>query len=147
MDLLPEEFGDIVVRAAADDHGHGWVAIPAALLPPEGLIPEQDRGRYVARLRDQPVATFTDPIHLTGAVDRVALRPSSAAQPATSTSAAIRLKRWLSGPVLKAARPYRELSAPHDPHLFDPAGTAAVLHELAATASTEAGGSTVITQE
>ena len=90
-----------MVRAAADDHGHGWVSIPPALLPPEGLIPEQDRERYVARLRGQPVATFTDPIHLSGAVDRVA-RPSSAAQPATSTSGAIRSKRWLSGPVLKA---------------------------------------------
>jgi hypothetical protein len=31
-----------------------------------------------------------------------------------------------------AGWPYRELTAPHDPHLFDPAGTAAVLHELAA---------------
>ena len=34
---------------------------------------------------------------------------------------------------------YRELAAPHDPHLFDPAGTAAVLHELAATVSLEHG--------
>ena len=32
---------------------------------------------------------------------------------------------------------YRELNAPHDPHLFDPAGTAAILHELASTGSTD----------
>ena len=43
LDLLPEGFGDMV-RAAAGDLGHGWVAIPPALLPPEGLIPEQGPG-------------------------------------------------------------------------------------------------------
>jgi hypothetical protein len=29
--------------------------------------------------------------------------------------------------------PYRELDAPHDPQLFDPAGLAGVLHDLAST--------------
>ena len=144
LDLLPEGFGDMV-RAAADDLGHGWVSIPPALLPPEGLIAEKDRGRYVARLRDQPVATFTDPIHLTGAVDRVArafVRCTAGdldvgGDPIEAMAVRARTEGWL----------YRELSAPHDPHLFDPAGTAAVLHELAATASTEAERSTVISQE
>ena len=142
LDLLPEWFADMV-RAASGDLRHGWVSIPPALLPPEGLIAEKDRGRYVARLRDQPVATFTDPIQLTGAVDRVArafVRCTAGAvdvggDPIEAMAVRARTEGWL----------YRELSTPHDPHLFDPAGTAAVLHELAATA--EAERSTVTSQE
>jgi pimeloyl-ACP methyl ester carboxylesterase len=141
LDLLPQAFGD-AVRAAADEHGHGWVSIPPALLPPEGVIPEEDRARYVARLRDQPVATFTEPIHLTGAVDRLPRafirctlgELDVVGDPIEPMAARARSEGWL----------YRELNAPHDPHLFDPAGTAAVLHELAATASTEPGRSTLV---
>ena len=47
LDLLPEEFGDLV-RGAADDDGHGWVPVPAAILPPEGLIAVSLRDRYIA---------------------------------------------------------------------------------------------------
>ena len=144
LDLLPEGFGDMV-RAAADELGHGRVSIPPVLLPPRGLISDKDRGRFIARLRDQPVATFTDPIHLTGAVDRVArafVRCTAGdfdvgGDPIEAIAVRARTEGWL----------YRELSAPHDPHLFDPAGTAAVLHELAATAPTKAERSTVIPQE
>ena len=82
VDLLPEGFGDMV-RATTDDLGHGWVSIPPALLPPQGLIPDKDRERYVARLRDQPVATFTDPIQLTGGrrPRRPCLRPLHSRRP------------------------------------------------------------------
>ena len=136
LDLLPEGFGDIV-RAAAGDLGHGWVSMPPVLLPPEGLIPDKDRERFIARLRDQPVATFAEPIHLTGAVDRVArafVRCTAGdldvgGDPIEAMAVRARTEGWL----------YRELSAPHDPHLFDPAGTAAVLHELATTATTSSG--------
>ena len=114
------------------------------MLPPEGLIPEEDRGRYIARLRDQPAATFTDPIQLTGAVDSVArafVRCTAgdldvAGDPIEAMAVRARTEGWL----------YRELSAPTIA-LFDPAGTAAVLHELAATAFTEAEPSTLISQE
>ena len=144
LDLLPDWFGDMV-RAAAGDLGHGWVPIPPALLPPQGLIPDKDRERFIARLRDQPATTFTDPIHLTGAVHRVPrafVRCTAGdfdvgGDPIEAMAVRARTEGWL----------YRELSAPHDPHLFDPAGTAAVLHELAATASTEAEPSTQIPQD
>lgn len=127
LDLLPEWFGDLV-RAGAGEHGHGWVSIPPDLLPPQGLIPEADRRRYVARLRDQPVATFTEPIHLTGAVERLprafvrcaAGELAVAGDPIEPMAARARAEGWL----------YRELSAPHDPHLFDVVGVAAVLDEL-----------------
>jgi len=131
LDLLPEGFG-AGVRGAADEHGHGWVTIPDAVLPPEGLIPDDVRDRYVARLRDQPVATFTEPIHLTNAVARVrrafirctGYELDVGGDPIEPMAARARAEGW----------PYLELAAPHDPHLFDPIAMAAVLNELAATA-------------
>jgi pimeloyl-ACP methyl ester carboxylesterase len=136
LDLLPEAFG-VQVRAAADERGHGWVPVPAAILPPEGLIPEENRAPYVARLLRQPVATFTEPLRLSGAIDRV---PRAFVR---CTSGEIDVGGDPIAPMAARARaagwPYRELAAPHDPHLFDPAGTAAVLHELAATASVAPG--------
>jgi pimeloyl-ACP methyl ester carboxylesterase len=135
LDLLPEAFGEIV-RAAADERGHGWLSPPDAVLPPEGLIPEADRARYVARMRAQPVATFTESIRLGGGVERLPrafVRCTGGvldlgSDPIAPMAARARAEGWL----------YRELAAPHDPHLFDPAGTAAVLHELAAAASAQA---------
>ena len=134
IDLLPEGFGALV-RAAADEHGHGWVAIPDAVLPPEGLIADELRARYVARLRDQPVATFTEPIHLAGAssdVRRAFIRCTGGeldvgGDPIEPMAARARAEGWL----------YRELSAPHDPHLFDPTATAAMLDELVTTAMSD----------
>ena len=73
LDLLPEHFGALV-RAAADEHGHGWIAIPDGVLPPEGVIVKDTVERYVGRLRDQPLATFTEPIQLTNAAARVRRR-------------------------------------------------------------------------
>lgn len=68
LDLLPPGFGETV---RADPDGDGWVRVPPAILPPEGLIPEEERAHYVARLRPQPIATFTEPLRLTGALDRL----------------------------------------------------------------------------
>lgn len=130
LDLLPEAFGDLV-RAAAVEHGYGWrIPIPPALLPPEGWIPDEERTRYVARLRDQPLATFVEPVCLTGTLDRLPrafVRCTAGdldGDPIAPFAARARAEGWL----------YRELAAPHDPQLTDPAGTAAVLDELAAAA-------------
>lgn len=136
LDLLPAAFGDMV-RARAGQQGHGWVPIPEAVLPPEGLIPDEKRSGYVARLRPQPVATFTEPIFLTGAIDRLPrafVRCTGAAldvggDPIAPFAAQAKSEGWL----------YRELVAPHDPHLFDPAGTAAVLNELDVEAGANSG--------
>ena len=134
IDLLPEGFGALV-RAGADEDGHGWVAVPDAVLPPQGLIVEEIRARYVARLRDQPVATFTEPIHLTSAsgdVRRAFIRCTGdeldvGGDPIEPMAARARAEGWL----------YRELSASHDPHLFDPTATAVLLDELAAVAESD----------
>lgn len=130
LDLLPAAFGD-VARAAAAEHGDAWrLPIPASLLPPEDLVPHEVWARYVSRLQDQPVATFIEPIHLTGAVDhlpRAFLRCTGddlgadlGGDPIAPLAARAQAEGWR----------YRELAAPHDPQLIDPAGTASLLHEL-----------------
>ena len=134
FDLLPDEFVDLA-RASADEHGDGWrVTIPTALLPPEGCIAEDERARYVNRLGGQPLASFSEPINLSGALDRLPrafvlctggnLGHNLGGDPIAPMAARARREGWL----------YRELVAPHDPQLSDPAGTAAVLDELASTA-------------
>ena len=129
LDLLPSEFGN-AVRSQADARGHGWVEIPDIVLPPVGLIPEKRRAQYVARLRPQPVATFTEPVVLTGAIERL---PRAFLR---CTAGSLAASGDPIGPMAARARaedwPYRELAAPHDPHLFDPAGIAALLNELTA---------------
>jgi pimeloyl-ACP methyl ester carboxylesterase len=137
FDLLPATFRDLA-QASADAHGDGWrVPIPPALLPPVGWIGDEERARYVARLRDQPLATFAEPLNITGAIDslrRAFVRCTGAelghdigGDPIAPAATRARREGWL----------YRELDAPHDPQLTDPAGTAAVLHELTAAAQVE----------
>ena len=91
----------------------------------------------MARLRDQPLATFAEPLRLTGAIEtlsRAFVRCTGAdlghdlgGDPIAPAAARARSEGWL----------YRELAAPHDPQLTDPVGTAAALYELTAAARTE----------
>lgn len=125
LDLLPAAFGAIV-RSSED----GWVKVPPQILPPEGRIAEDIRLSYIARLRPQPVLTFTEPVQISGAVDipRAFVRCIAGAidmrpDPIEGFADLARRSGW----------PYRELATPHDPHLFDPGATAATLHELASS--------------
>lgn len=130
LDLLPESVRELI-RAAADARGHGSLEVPDAILPPRDLVPEERRAPYVARLRPQPVATMTESLRLTGAIDRLPrafVRCTAGgldigSDPIEPHAAYARAQGW----------PYRELAAPHDPHVYDPVATAAVLHDLAAT--------------
>ena len=132
FDLLPDEFADLA-RASAVEHGDGWrVAIPPSLLPPPGWTAEDERARYIARLRVQPLATFAETVRITGALQ---LLPRAFIRCTGGD-----LGRDIGGdpiaPIATRAQrdgwSYRELLAPHDPQLTDPEGTAAVLDELAA---------------
>jgi len=132
FDLLPDEFAEIA-RASAVERGDGWrVPIPAALLPPLGWTAEDDRASYVARLRTQALASFAEAVRITGALEllpRAFIRCTGGdlgrelgGDPIEPLTARARRKGWS----------YRELLAPHDPQLTDPAGTSAVLDELVA---------------
>ena len=132
FDLLPEEFADLA-RASTVEHGDGWrVPIPPALLPPPGLTAEDDRARYIARLRAQPLASFAETVRITGALQ---LLPRAFIR-CTGGDLGGDLGGDPIAPIATRAQrdgwSYRELLAPHDPQLTDPAGTAAVLDELAA---------------
>jgi pimeloyl-ACP methyl ester carboxylesterase len=127
LDLLPNSFRDLV-SSFMDENGHGWVPVPAGILPPEGLISEDTRRDYVARLGPQPAATFTEPVRLTGAAEKLSrafvrctLSLDVGGDPIAPMAHRARAEGW----------PYRELVAPHDPQLFDPVATAKVLEELA----------------
>ncbi len=134
FDLLPEQFSEMA-QASAREHGEGWrVPIPISLVPPEGWIAEDERVRYVSRLRDQPLATFAEPVRLTGAIDglpRAFVRCTGddvgddlGGDPIGPVAARAQAEGWL----------HRELVATHDPQLTAPAATAAILHELVAAA-------------
>jgi pimeloyl-ACP methyl ester carboxylesterase len=134
LDLLPESFGDMV-RAGVGEHGALWrVPMPVDLfekLIPAGSVPDGVRADYLARVRDQPAATFMEPVQLTGTVDGVRrtfvrctqgdFAEELGGDPIEACAARARAEGW----------PYRELSAPHDPQVFDPVGTASLLEELA----------------
>jgi hypothetical protein len=80
----PASFQEVATASARERDG--WrVPIPSAVLPPEGSVSEEEQARYVGRLRDQPLATFAEPLRLTGAVEGLR-RASCAAPRAGSTS-------------------------------------------------------------
>jgi pimeloyl-ACP methyl ester carboxylesterase len=124
LDLLPAWFAT-EVHATSDSRG--LVPMPAVLEPSEGWIDEEQRSRYIQRLRPQPLGSFTDPIRLCGAVDELrtafvrCTRAAPPGDPVAAVAARARARGWA----------YRELAAPHDPQLLDPDGTVELLHELA----------------
>ena len=130
LDFAPEEFAK-TLQAVTDERGHGWLPIPDQFLPPHGLIPDEERERYVSRLRDHPAASCSEPVRLTGNGDRLQRafirctggEGDEGDDPFDAMASRARSEGW----------PYRELALPHDPHLFDPVATAVVLSELAST--------------
>lgn len=126
QDLVPPEFMQSIL-AVAQERGDGRSPIPQELLPAQE---EADAAitRYVARLRPQSVATMTEPLQLSGGIDRV---PRAFVQCTGYESS-------LMGPFADRAQSegwlYRELPTQHDLHLFDPEGTVQVLDELARVA-------------
>jgi pimeloyl-ACP methyl ester carboxylesterase len=139
LDLLPEGFG-ASVRASLDARGPtGRVPIPPDLLEallPTGSLPDPLRDAYVARIRDHPVLSFTEPLRLAGNVDRVprAFVRCTAGRftpdlgdPIEACAARARAEGWA----------YRELAAPHDPQVFNPTEIARILGDLATAPLTE----------
>jgi pimeloyl-ACP methyl ester carboxylesterase len=133
LDLLPQEFGEFV-RRGHDEHGPGWrVPLPDdlfATLFPTGVLSDQVRDEYMARIRDHPAATFIDPVGLKGAVERLPrafvrcttaeLADALSADPIEVMAGRARAEGWL----------YRELATRHDPQIFDPVGIAGILEEV-----------------
>lgn len=121
-DLIPEFVDGLL--GVAEERGDGRAPAPEELLPSEEALGKA-AARYTERLRPQSVATMTEPVRLTGGVDRVprvfvectGYEDSDMAP----FAARARSEGWL----------HRELVTEHDLHLFDPQGTVDVLDELA----------------
>jgi pimeloyl-ACP methyl ester carboxylesterase len=126
-DLVPEEFRE-AIRDVAEDGGGDAFAYVEEVWPPEGLIPEQIRSGYIARMGPHPLSTMTEAIRLSGAVERL---PRAFVRCTGSGDAGA--EGMMAGFAERARAggwPYRESPTPHDLHLFDPDGTAAILHDL-----------------
>jgi pimeloyl-ACP methyl ester carboxylesterase len=124
-DLLPE-FVDSLLEVA-EARGDGRAPIPDEVLPPQ-RAGDETIARYIARLRPQSARTFTEPVRLSGGIDRIPRAyvhctgyEDSIMGPFVARAAA---EGWL----------YRELATQHDLHLFDPKGTVTILDELARVA-------------
>ncbi len=130
LDLLPPEFGDFV-QSSLGDYGETWRVPPMVDPLPPGSFSRVERADYTARLRDQPAMTLVEPVYLTGAIDHVQrafLRCTGNdpldehdVDPIEAMAARAHEQGWH----------YRELLAPHDPHLTHPDATARIFAELA----------------
>jgi hypothetical protein len=84
-------------------------------------------------MRPHPVRTMMEPIRLSGAIDRCPRafvrctggEGADAEEELAPFAARARAEGWV----------YRESPTPHDLHLIDPEGTAAILHGLATSSA------------
>ena len=100
-------------------------------LIPAGSVPDAVRQGYLDRIRAHPAASFTEPIHLTDALESVPrafirctadeYTAEAGGDPVAPGAARARAAGW----------PYREINTPHDPQVFDPEGIARLMIELA----------------
>jgi pimeloyl-ACP methyl ester carboxylesterase len=126
-DLVGGEFLKVIQQL--EEGGGGAFPYPEELWPPEGLIPEETRSRYIARMLPHPLRTMIEPVRLSGKVEgppRAFVRctggeHADAEEELAPFAARARAEGWI----------YREMPTPHDLHLFDPDGTAAIVQDLA----------------
>ena len=128
VDLIPGRFADDIRRGMLADGPAHRIPVPEALLPPPGCAPEAIRQRYIARLRPQPVLTFTEPARVSPTtVESTFIRStrSNVGHAEDDPIAAMALRAQAAG------WDYREIDATHDPHLSHPDAVVALLSELA----------------
>jgi pimeloyl-ACP methyl ester carboxylesterase len=136
IDLAPGPLRDMALEGLAENGPNWRMPMPEELLEalyPPGSIPDEVRAG-LQRIRPQPAATFTEPLHLSGAVDslqRAFIRclnddwtESVGGDLVVAGAERAKAEGWL----------YREVKTGHDPHILAPEETAALLEELAATA-------------
>ncbi|MDG5816385.1 alpha/beta hydrolase [Chitinispirillales bacterium ANBcel5] len=126
IDLVPPEVAETLMRSAKELDGK-MIPYPSVVYPPEGVIPESVRENYIKRMRPQPLNTNTEPIHLSGDVDRVQHGFVHCTQSEAGFLIPFARKAKSEGWL------YREIATEHDLHLLDPEGTAGVLSEMADT--------------
>ncbi len=130
LDLLPSEFGELVV-AGLEGNGDSWrVPVPPGWVPPAGWGEGISRSTHLARLRGQPAMTLFEPTYLTTAIDHI---PRAFVR-CTREGLNAQLEYPIAQMVQRAVEGgwhYREIDATHEPQFSNPNATVRVLSELA----------------
>ena len=133
VDLFPARYADMI-RDGLAEHGPAWrVPMPAALfdaLIPAGSVPEAVRRDYLDRIRAHPAASFTEPIHLTDALESVPRAFIRCTAGGYAEQAGGDPVAAGAAHALEAGWTYREINTPHDPQVFDAEGIARLMIEL-----------------
>lgn len=129
VDCVPRAWAETLMLAPARDRGDGW-RIPSPFREADLALPAETARWYAARLTDQPLATCTQPLRLTG--------DGGAAVPRTYVHCVSEGEDPRSDPFLPFAQraqelgwDYRRLEAAHDAHVAVPDELVAILHDLA----------------
>lgn len=123
FDLHPDDIR-VAMREAARTAGEGW-RIPPNPLPPD--TSEMDVAWIMPRRVMQPIKTFEQPVHLSGACERV---PTTYIY-CTRTGPIDIFKPFAQLAKSKAGWRYVELEASHSPHVTAPETLAALLCDIA----------------
>ena len=121
LDLQPPEIRERIVRAVLD--GDGWRMPPN---PPPPDTPREDLEWMTPRRMGQPAKTGTQPIRLTGAVERLPRTYIYCTQPRPGD-----VFRSFAERAQAEGWQYFEIDASHNPHITAPDALASMLDEIA----------------
>lgn len=125
FDLQPEQ-AHAAMREQVRTTGEGWKIDPMDL-PPD--TSEADVAWAGPRRVPQPIMTFEEPIHLTGACENLP-RTYIFCTPAREGDI---FRRFARRAQTEPGWTYREIESSHNPQITEPEALAALLHEIAAS--------------
>lgn len=124
-DLIPPAFAETMFRGPAREQGDGW-RVPCAVWPRLTGVPDEVADWYAARLTDQSLRCFEQPVRLGD--DRPAV-------PRTYIRCSQDPEHGMFGPFAQRARAegwdYHVLATEHDAQITDPDGVASLLSTIA----------------
>jgi pimeloyl-ACP methyl ester carboxylesterase len=123
FDLQTPEVRDRMLHAAEHD-GEGWL-VPPNPPPPDTLA--ADVAWMAPRRVPHPLATFRQPIQLSGEVDRLLRTYIYCLRPGPVDT----FRQFAARARTETGWQYREIDASHNPHITAPDALAAMLHDIA----------------
>jgi pimeloyl-ACP methyl ester carboxylesterase len=132
LDMLPPLFGQFV-RESVEEFGETW-RVPSLVDPiPQATFESSvEREAHTQRLRAQPAMTFVEPVYLSGAIDHVPRAFLRCTMTDLVDEDDVDPVEAMVGRAQDGFWHFREMQAPHDPHLTHPQVTVRALSELVA---------------